>query len=173
MATVRRSLLFVVALVTLATRPAGATFHLMQIEQVIGGVSGDVTAQAIQLRMRLSGQNFVTGVDLKAWDATGSNPVTLLTFPHDVTNSSFGARILIATLDNDADGNFSPPFPGPLPSTTLQALQFKFTAAAASSNNANDYQVTAGAATFVNNLGSSGVTPVRASTWGRLKTLYH
>ena len=30
------------------------SFHLMQIEQVIGGVNGDVTLQAIQLRMRFS-----------------------------------------------------------------------------------------------------------------------
>ena len=37
----------------LALQPAAhATFHLMQIEQVIGGVNGDTTAQAIQLRMR-------------------------------------------------------------------------------------------------------------------------
>jgi hypothetical protein len=29
---------------------ASAAFHFMQIEQVIGGVNGDTTAQAIQLR---------------------------------------------------------------------------------------------------------------------------
>ena len=37
--------------------PASASdpsFHLMQIEQVIGGVDGDASAQAIQLRMRSS-----------------------------------------------------------------------------------------------------------------------
>ena len=35
-------------------------FDLMQIEQVIGGVAGDTTAQAIQLRMRADFQCFVS-----------------------------------------------------------------------------------------------------------------
>ena len=35
--------------------PAFASFHLMQIEQVIGGVHGDTSAQAIQLRIRFPG----------------------------------------------------------------------------------------------------------------------
>ena len=38
--------------------PVQASFHLMQIEQVIGGVNGDTTAQAVQLRMRSFGGNF-------------------------------------------------------------------------------------------------------------------
>jgi len=33
--------------------PAGeAAFHVMQIEEIIGGINGDPTAQAIQLRLR-------------------------------------------------------------------------------------------------------------------------
>jgi len=56
---------------------------------------------------------------------------------------------------NDADGNFNPPFGGPLPSTTEQALQFKFAANALSTNNANDYAVTPGAATFTKNSGTT------------------
>ena len=42
---------------------AHATFHLMQIEQVIGGVNGDTSAQAIQLRMRFAGQTQVAERD--------------------------------------------------------------------------------------------------------------
>ena len=38
---------------------ADATFDLMQIEQVIGGVNADVSAQAIQLRMRSPFQCFL------------------------------------------------------------------------------------------------------------------
>lgn len=45
----------------IAIQPVQAGFHLMQIEQVIGGVQGDPTAQAIQLRMRSAGHNFVLG----------------------------------------------------------------------------------------------------------------
>ncbi len=55
-----------------SVRPAYASFHLMQIEQVIGGVGGDTTAQAIQLRMRTTFQNFVASARIRAWDAAGA-----------------------------------------------------------------------------------------------------
>src|SRR4029079_17716969 len=35
------------------------SFHIMQIQMAIGGVNGDTTAQAVQLRMRTSFQQFV------------------------------------------------------------------------------------------------------------------
>src|SRR5688572_15133588 len=76
---------------------AHATFHLMQIEQVIGGVSGHADAQAIQLRMRSSGQGIVSEARLVVRDAAGANPVTLIDFAEDVDNAQAGARILIAT----------------------------------------------------------------------------
>ena len=77
--------------------PAQATFHFMQIEQVIGGVNGDTTAQAVQLRMRFAGQTEVNGAELVAVDAAGNNPITLATFPTDVTDGNPGSRILITT----------------------------------------------------------------------------
>src|ERR1700730_442209 len=77
--------------------PLQASFHLMQIEQVIGGVNGDTTAQAVQLRMRFTGENFVTGCQLIAFDAAGNNPITLATFPSGVSNGVAGSRILITT----------------------------------------------------------------------------
>lgn len=79
------------------TQQARASFHDMQIEQVIAGVNGDTSAQAIQLRMRAAGQNFVSSARLVAVDATGSNPVVLVDFTHNVTNGSLGDRVLIAT----------------------------------------------------------------------------
>src|ERR1041384_3423251 len=83
-----------------ALQPAAyATFHLMQIEQVIGAVDGDTTAQAIQLRMRAAGQNFVSGGKLVVFDATGSNPITVLDVPTDVTNGLVGDRGLIASAN--------------------------------------------------------------------------
>ena len=39
------------ALAATISSGADATFHFMQIEQVIGGVNGDTSAQAVQLRM--------------------------------------------------------------------------------------------------------------------------
>jgi len=211
------------ALATLATRPAEASFHLMQIEEVIGGVNGNTNAQAIQLRMRAPGQNLVAGAMLVAHDAAGANPIVLITFPADVTNAVTGDRILAATSDftlatspalapdfpltnvipasylpagsltyessgiilwrlswggasytglgsgsltNDADGDFNPPFPGPLPSTTDQAVLFQFASTAPSTNNANDYALTPGGAVFTSNSGSAGTVQSTAGVGG-------
>lgn len=206
-----RFVLVPVAVVALlGAAPAGASFHFMQIEQVAGGFCGIRDAQAIQLRMRSAGQNLVDGTELIAFDATGANPVTLITMPSDVANGAAGSRILLATpefagaggptpdftltnpipvsyleagkvtfgisgavywslawggsdytgtntglTDNDADGDFNPPFAGVLPHLGDDAVQFTGTASAASTNNAADYALSASPATFTNNAGTS------------------
>ncbi len=76
---------------------ASASFHIMQIEQVIGGVNGDTTAQAIQLRMRSGGQNFIGSSSLRTFDATGVNEVVLFNTGSTVTNGALGSRVLITT----------------------------------------------------------------------------
>jgi len=81
----------------LAAQPAYASFHFMQIEQVMGGVDGDPSAQAIQLRMRSLGQNLLMAARIRAWDAQGQNPVLIIDFPTSVPNGAAGARVLIAT----------------------------------------------------------------------------
>src|SRR5262245_32159531 len=88
---------FSVLITLISANPLHASFHQMQIEQVIGGVNGDTTAQAVQLRMRFAGQNFVTGTELIAFDAAGNNPITLITLPSGVSNGAAGSRILITT----------------------------------------------------------------------------
>jgi hypothetical protein len=94
----KRSVLSALTLGAIAlAQPAFASFHLMQIEQVIGGVNGDTTRQAIQLRMRTGSQNFVSQGQLVAWDQNGANPVVLLDIPSDVTIGTGGSRVLIAT----------------------------------------------------------------------------
>src|SRR3989442_1882050 len=95
---------FACGLITLlgvvALQPAAhATFHLMQIEQVIGSVNGDMTAQAVQLRMRATGQNFVSGGKLIAFDAAGLNPVTIIDVGSDVANGAVGDHVLIASAN--------------------------------------------------------------------------
>ncbi|MEX2217267.1 MAG: hypothetical protein WD749_00780 [Phycisphaerales bacterium] len=185
------------------------SFHWMQIEQVVGGVGGDTTKQAVQLRQRFFGQNFIAGTQLVAFDAAGQNPVVLITFPTNVPNGDDGDRILVTTagfpapvapdfvmtspipasylaagritfqffglnywslawggaaytgpntgtLDNDADGNFGPPFAGPCPSAGVQGLLFQGPASAPSTNNAADYALTTGAAELTNNARASG-----------------
>ena len=69
-----------VVVAAMVTWPANATFDLMQIEQVIGGVNGDVSAQAIQLRMRAPFQCFLQPARLWVHDAAGANPILLFDF---------------------------------------------------------------------------------------------
>jgi co-chaperonin GroES (HSP10) len=214
--SIPRFLAIIVALV-LSSICAGrleASFHVMQISQVIGGVNGDASAQAIELRMRAPGQNFLSNAPkLVVVDATGSNPITLITFGADVAQGNLGSTILVSTsgfknhtanpaafkndftlthaipaaylnagrlLYEDFFGNilwslafggaaYTGPtngettngvadpgkFAGPLPKNTLQALRYKGTASGANNNNAIDYALTAGAATFTNNAGTS------------------
>ena len=198
----------------LAPRAVEASFHFMQIEQILGGVDGSTATQAIQLRMRQGGQNLVSNGRLLAHDAAGANPVLLIDFTTNVAISTAGSRVLVASANfsaatnpavtpdftftnpipasylpagsisfesdggipywvvcwggaaftgpttgsgtNDADANFAPIYAAELPSSSGQALHFKFAANALSTNNANDYEVTAGSAVLTNNAGASG-----------------
>ena len=54
MSHLRRALPIAFLMLAAAVPPAGATFHLMQIEQAVGGMCGDPAQQAIQLRMRIT-----------------------------------------------------------------------------------------------------------------------
>src|ERR1700730_10522218 len=211
-----RSLLALIIIgLSLITAPTTkASFHLMQIDEVIGGVNGDTSVQAIELRMRAGGQTFLSGAaKLIAVDAAGANPVTLINFGSNVAIGNLGSAILISssnfknftpspgtfvndfTLTNlspssylnagrllyeDSSNNilwslafggasYTGPtngettngvvdpgkFGGPLPSNSLRALLYQGTASGQNTNNATDYAVTSGAATFTNNAGTS------------------
>jgi MYXO-CTERM domain-containing protein len=114
--------------------PARAAFHFMQIEQVIGGVNGDNTAQAIQLRMRTGGQNIVSLTRVRAWDATGLNPVLLLDITADVAGAAAGSRVLLTTPSFNAGmvAGGHPGFTGdftlavPIPASYLAAGKVTF-----------------------------------------------
>lgn len=108
--------------------PAAATFHFMQIEQVIGGYCGNPSAQAIQLRMRASGQNLVSQGRLVAHDAAGNNPVILIAFPENVDIGSTGSRVLAATADFATAGGPEPDFTltNPIPAAYLPAGKITF-----------------------------------------------
>lgn len=94
------TVLGLVLLLALSARePACASFHFMQIEQVIGATCGRVSEQAIQLRLRSAGQNLVGQARLNVRDATGANPVLLLDIDDSVSGSGAGARILLTTAD--------------------------------------------------------------------------
>jgi uncharacterized repeat protein (TIGR01451 family) len=207
--------------VLLVASPALASFHFMKVEEVIGGVNGDPTQQAIQLRMRAGGQNQLApnATRLIVRDAAGANPVTLLVFPSNPSNAALGARILVVSpafaaanpgivadyqmtslippsylaagrltfengsgfvvwslawggsgytgsnsgsTDNDADGNYGPPFASALPSSNNRALLFSTadpTGSALGTTNLANYALTTGPATFTNNAGATGTLP--------------
>lgn len=81
----------------LCSLPAGAFFHLMQIEQVVGGVAGDTTKQAIQLRMRAPLMGDVQNARLVVRDAEGLNPIVVCDMSSPVVNQHLGDRVLIAS----------------------------------------------------------------------------
>lgn len=193
---------------------ARATFHFMQIEQVVAGVNGDYSAQAVQLRMRSAGQEQVQLTRLVAWNANGENPIVLLDLDHPVTVSETGARILAVTAafpaytqpfaepdfvlihpippsyvtagtltfetddgsfvvwrlawggghyhgttrggqTNDDDGDFGPPWDGPLPGEGLSSLQTSLAADATGTGSAHDFRMAPPPAVFVNNAGQA------------------
>jgi hypothetical protein len=113
-----------------AARPAFATFHLMQIEQVIAGVDGSTATQAIQLRMRSGSQNFVSNARLYAWDAAGANPVLVKDMTTNVTGNTAGRRVLLATANFGAATNpaVTPDFilTNPIPDAYLPAGALTF-----------------------------------------------
>lgn len=84
-----------------------ASYHLMEIQQVIGGVEGNTAAQAVQLRMREARQEMVAQSRIRAFDAQGNNPVVLITFDANVTNAQMGESILITS--GEFDGLTDPP----------------------------------------------------------------
>ena len=98
------------AIAGLMCNTAHATFHLMQIEQVIGGVDGDTTKQAIQLRMRGITQNFVSFARMRVFDAQGLNPVIVINFATNVTFSGCGRRVLITSANFELDPSITPDF---------------------------------------------------------------
>jgi len=128
----RRSvpLLFTLLACTIGAHPAHATFHLMQIEQVIGGVNGDVNAQAIQLRMRANLENQVQQARIRAWDAAGLNPVLIVDMGSPVANATTGDRVLIATstFQNYLSPAVAPNFimTNPIPASYLAAGSLAF-----------------------------------------------
>ncbi|MCH7591401.1 MAG: hypothetical protein IH989_01285 [Planctomycetes bacterium] len=193
--------------------PACASFHDVAIEQVIGGVDGDTSSQAIQLRIRFPTDNQFQYARLRAWDAAGQNPITIIDFNSATPNGALGDRVLIASenfhahLDsplasdftmtnlipasylaagrltyengdgtiywslsyggsaytgptigsmiNDDDGDFGPPFDGPLPTSDTRGLLFQGSATDESTTNFDDYALTPGPAVFTNNAGQS------------------
>ncbi len=85
----RLLVLSVVGVAALGVDEARGT-PFMQIEQIIGGVNGDTSAQAIQLRMRF-GDDDLHLERIRAWDAAGENPIILVDFTTSVPSGKLPA----------------------------------------------------------------------------------
>ena len=93
----RSAMFFLAGTIALFAAPAQASFHVMQVEQILGGVSGNTTYQAIQLRMRAVGQNQMQFSRINVRDAAGLNPVLLVDMAATVANAATGSRVLIVS----------------------------------------------------------------------------
>lgn len=79
---------------------AFAAFHLIQIEEIIGGINGDTTEQAIQLRYQFGDQNAIANFRVRYWNSTGTVATTLFTFPSAISSTPSkptGTNILLAS----------------------------------------------------------------------------
>jgi hypothetical protein len=123
------------AFFTVFGSPAHASVHLMQVQRMIGGVNGDTTAQAIQLRMRSSFQTQTQTARLVVRNAAGAAPVVLATPVIAVTNGGAGVNVLFATVSFAAQTD-----PPAVADFTMSAIPAAYLAA--------------GSLTFESNLGS-------------------
>jgi|GEM_PF-4787959 len=113
--------LSLVLLLGLMAARASAAFHSIEIEQVVGGLGGNASAMAIQLRLRSANQNQFGGtpVRIRVWDSTGSNPTVIGTISSNFGSGSSGSRILFATQEFTNLTGFSPDF-------TLAVIPFSY-----------------------------------------------
>jgi len=81
---------------------ANAAFHLNEITKVMVGLNGNNTIQAVELKMLAGGENLVTGMSIKVYDAGGAQRDSLGSFAGSVPNGIAGRFILCAT-QNFAD----------------------------------------------------------------------
>jgi hypothetical protein len=72
-------------------------FHLNEIDKILVGYNGDMTIQAVEIKMITSGENFVSGMSIAVYDSTGTLVANLGTFGSSVPNGAAGDRILCAT----------------------------------------------------------------------------
>ncbi len=130
--TRQTSVIAALALLLLAfgARPSAATFHLMNIDQVIGGVDGDVSKQAIQIRYRSAFQNLLSNARIYCWDANGENPIGVIAFPSNIGPTASGTRVLIATaaFGSSLSPAVTPDFiaTNPIPASYLAAGSLTF-----------------------------------------------
>ncbi len=88
--------------------PAGAAFHLNEINKVMVGLNGNTTIQAVELKMLAGGENLVGSVSIKVYDAAGTQVDSLGSFSGPVPSGIAGRFILCATPNFAATFGITP-----------------------------------------------------------------
>ncbi len=90
-----------------ATQPVSANFHIMRVWEVMGGAYGNADIQYVELRMASAGQNFLAGHEICFFNSSGTAKARLEftdvggPFVPEVPNGSAGASILIGSSEFD------------------------------------------------------------------------
>ncbi|MBI4364829.1 MAG: hypothetical protein HY568_05305 [Candidatus Latescibacteria bacterium] len=77
--------------------PVWAAYHLNEITKIMAGYNGDVTIQAVEIKMIANFENVVNGARIRIYDASGALVSTLGTFTANVAVGTTGRKILCAT----------------------------------------------------------------------------
>ena len=104
----RAGLLFLPLLALLNPGSAQAAFHLNEFTKVMVGLNGNNTIQAVELKMLASGENLVTGMSIKVYNASGTQTDSLGSFAGSVPNGIAGGNILCATQNFAATFGITP-----------------------------------------------------------------
>lgn len=83
------------------SQPALARNHCMRIHAVMAGFNGDNNVQYVELRMFFPLQDLLTGHTIHFYDGSGIVKAAF-TFPTNISNSTLGDSILIATQEFNA-----------------------------------------------------------------------
>ena len=96
------------------SRPAEATFHFAEINEVMTSYGGDSTVQFVEIEMLGAGQNLVTNTVLGRFDASGGYLGDVLIVPGNVTS---GAHTWLMATSQFQANHFAPDFiiPASLP----------------------------------------------------------
>lgn len=102
--------LLAIGLLAGAAPPARAAFHLIEINKILTSYNGDATIQAVELRYLSGGQNLVSGMSIRSYDAAGTALATHGTFAVNLPASGAIAdrKILCATAGFAATFGITP-----------------------------------------------------------------
>ena len=92
---------WIALLLLVAMLPASATFHFMKVVEIFPGTAAAPNAHYVVIQMYASGQNFVGGHDITAFNGAGTLIATF-TFPGSVARGVTQDKILIATAEAEA-----------------------------------------------------------------------